>query len=1270
MNNLERIKQKMMIKPSVIMNEPVKILIGSPSNNVSFIPNDNIPNIPNIPKTEIIFEENPDFNRANILKKLKRKSVNISAKQFDDEIKDGNENKDNDEDIAHIKITSLDEGVEPLDRQSNETMKIKITKPKKKGKLIIIDEDNNEDELMTIVPKKSTRKTPKIEKGVSILGPELNITIGDTPLIKRLPKKEPLINIKTSTYYMNNREIFVNFINSLFEPYKELLDSNKDDISCDNIGKSSSTFSLLTHQKIVRDYMNLYTPYRGLLLYHGLGSGKTATSIAIAEGMKSAKKIIVMTPASLRSNYIEELKKAGDLLYKKTQYWEWIPTNRDQQLIDSISSVLNLPREFINKHNGAWMVNASKPSNYDKLFDKEIQLLDIQLDMMIKEKYTFINYNGLRSKRLGELTNGFTNNLFDNSVVIIDEAHNLISRIVNKIKKEKPIQESQRGEKEHLPLSISTKLYEYLLSAINCRVVLLTGTPVINYANEFGILFNILRGYIKTWYFPLVIKTTTKIDKNVLKNMLVGEKSHDYIDYSPTNKLLTITRNPFGFKNKVKKTGEYKGVYNEDIQQSDFIPDAEFEKKIISILYKNNIEVQSQGIKIRNYKALPDNMDTFYNTYIDPTTQKLKNEDALKRRIIGLSSYFKSAQENLLPTYDKQLGKDYHIVRIPMSDYQFKVYESARIKERKTEKPKKSKINTQGNIEESSSTYRIFSRLFCNFVFPNRPFPLDVQLKSLIDSLDVDAEKDFKTFIYEKLKETVNNNKQIILDKIDDETTKEKKSLELDKTINKNIDKQLEKIINERKSIINEKKPDIKKKQNKSISKERQEEEELFNLNELDIREIDERLKQFKLKESLIISKEEKTTPELLIKDAQRIESRKDLETENEGEVEGDEILDEIGGENYKERVKDAIRFLWENSDKFLTKEALTTYGPKFLHMLENISDPEYKGLHLLYSQFRTLEGIGIFSLVLKKNGFAEFRIKKNGAGIWEIDIDEEDLGKPTFALYTGTETNEEKEMIRHIYNGEWNLVPDSIANKLNAMANNNNLGEIIKVLMITSSGSEGINLRNTRYVHIMEPYWHPVRLEQVIGRARRICSHKDLPNELQTVEVFIYLMEFTAEQLKSDEAVELKRKDLSKNFPKVPLTSDQNLFEISEIKANLTKQLTDTIKQTSFDCNLYANGNCVNFAEPSTNKFSYVPDFSAQPNDTTVKANKEKIQWKGKPITIKGIDYVYKRINNKELYIYDKKSYEEALINSSINPLQIGVVETNDKGQQVFKYI
>ena len=135
---------------------------------------------------------------------------------------------------------------------------------------------------------------------------------------------------------------------------------------------------------------------------------------------------------------------------------------------------------------------------------------------MINQKYTFINYNGLRLQKLKEMTNDFSVNLFDNAVVIIDEAHNLISRIVNKIKKEKPIPEDKRGVKEMAPKFLSNKLYEFLLSANNARIVLLTGTPIINYPNEFGILFNILRGYIKTWKFPLKINTNQKIDKQAL----------------------------------------------------------------------------------------------------------------------------------------------------------------------------------------------------------------------------------------------------------------------------------------------------------------------------------------------------------------------------------------------------------------------------------------------------------------------------------------------------------------------------------------------------------------------------------------------------------------------------------------------------------------------------------------------------------------------------------------------------------------------------------
>jgi len=1040
-----------------------------------------------------------------------------------------------------------------------------VMKPKKK--VVFKEKEDSPEEYVLekkdvipiIPPKAKKRKTEKPEKGVAKLGPEVVVEMGDTDLKKRLPKKNPPINIKVSSYVMNNREIFVNFINSLFEPYKRELEENRENISCDVIGKTSSDFSLLTHQKIVRDYMNLYTPYRGLLLYHGLGSGKTCTSIAIAEGMKDSKNIIIMTPASLQANYIGELKKCGDLLYKKNQFWEWISLEQHPESLTTMSAILNLPQEFIQRHGGAFFVNIKKKSNYDDLSDANKQVLEQQLNEMIRQKYKFINYNGLREKRLEEMTSGYTKNIFDNKVVIIDEAHNFISRIVNKLKREKPIAETKRGEKERYPDNLAPKLYEMLLSAKNARIVLLSGTPVINYPNEFGILFNILRGYIKTWKIPLVVNTNKKIDKHSLQEILLGEKTLDYLDYSPSSKMLTITRNPFGFKNKIKKESGYQGVSNNKRTDSgeteldiEFISDDDFERKIISILRRNDIDIIADGIEIKYRKALPDSFDEFVARYVDETTRKLKNSDAVKRRILGLSSYFRSAQESLLPRFNKQLGVDYHIVRVPMSDVQFKVYEAARVEERKLEK-KKPKQGMSEDYEDKASTYRIFSRLFCNFIIPDRPIP-------------------------------------------------------------------------------------IRAKKKEEIKEEGKEEEE-----------------------SNIVA---------ALKEGKKVELKQDVQDNREGEIEGDEVMEDVGGTTYTERLQNKIKEMEEHSNDFFTPEALQTYSPKFLHVLENIQDPEYQGLHLVYSQFRTAEGIGLFTLVLNKNGFTQFKIKKNSAGLWKIDIPEADEGKPTYGLYTGTETVEEKEIVRKIYNGEWDDIPDSIGSVLKSKYRNNNMGEVIKVFMITSSGSEGINLRNTRYVHLMDPYWHPVRSEQVIGRARRICSHKDLPQALQTVEVFVYLMVFTEAQLKSDEAIELKKKDLSKTAPKTPQTSDQYLFEISSIKANLTEQLTEAIKESSFDCYIYSNGKCVNFGDPTIDKYSYVPDYAEQQNDTTALANKVAVEWVGKPVTINGVKYVYRRVSDNVLNIYDFKSYEAALKDPSIIPVQVGTYETDEKGQRVFKQL
>jgi hypothetical protein len=174
-------------------------------------------------------------------------------------------------------------------------------------------------------------------------------------------------------------------------------------------------------------------------------------------------------------------------------------------------------------------------------------------------------------------------------------------------------------------------------------------------------------------------------------------------------------------------------------------------------------------------------------------------------------------------------------------------------------------------------------------------------------------------------------------------------------------------------------------------------------------------------------------------------------------------------------------------------------------------------------------------------------------------------------------------------------LVEDSSA----PVEPNNNFGEIMKILTITSSGSEGINLRNTRYVHIMEPYWHPVRTEQVVGRARRICSHKDLPLEYRTVEVFIYITKFSKAQLDK----------ITK--PEDQKTTDEYLYELCKKKEETNNELKKAMKESSFDCNLYThdageNINCLAFNEGSSH-YSYNPNYTNKVDENLDRQRVEK---------------------------------------------------------------
>lgn len=991
---------------------------------------------------------------------------------------------------------------------------VAIKKPKKlKKKLKLVD---------NIKTKRNARKR-KSPIGVVREVAENLVVVGSVPISQRIANKEANVLIKASSYYMNNRAIFVNFINSLFSPYKKELDEASKSATCNY--DTASGFTLMGHQKIVRDYINLYTPYRGILLYHGLGSGKTCSSIAIAEGMKDDKRVIVMTPASLRRNYYEELKKCGDTMYRKNQFWEFI--SMTTQNVKTLSSVLNLSVEYIRREGGAWLVNMSKPSNYEDLGNDQKRSIDKQLDEMIRYKYQFISYNGLQRRHLNELMKGpgGRRNPFDNAVVIIDEAHNLVSRIVNKLGKNKE--------------SVSLDLYELLMSAKNARIILLSGTPIINYPNEIGILFNILRGYIKTWHFKLNISGGRRVTKETFKNMfrstLLGGNVTDFIDYNATTTTLTLTRNPFGFVNKTSNK-KYDGMR---VGNRGNMTDEVFISHITKLLTKSRMTIQKTDVDM--YKALPDTLDTFKDMFVD-SENNVRNMGLFKRRILGLVSYYRSAQESLMPRYSK--GANFHIVREEMSDFQFGVYEEARVQERKVEQnnaKKKAKKGKGGDIyEDTVSTYRIFSRAFCNFVFPRpqikRPFP--------------DKEGDMSD--------------EVLLETADEDLLDA--GVKLD-----NVD----------------------------------------------------------------------------------------------GRLDADEVIGSAieNAQSYDERIKTALKMLSDRKDEFLLPDVLETYSPKFLAMLDNIKNPDHRGLHLVYSQFRTLEGIGIFKIVLEANGFAEFKIKQRG-GNWIVDIAEKDMGKPCFVLYTGTESPEQKEIVRNIFNGDWKYIPPSLESSIRSMSDNNMYGEIIKVFMITASGAEGISLKNTRYVHIMEPYWHPVRMQQVIGRARRICSHQNLPEQLRTVDVFLYLMTFSEEQLSSDTTIELRLKDTSKLDKSIPITSDEALYEISNLKEEVTEKLLLAVKEAAIDCSLHSKAGsgeqlqCFTFGSVDPNNFSYNGSYADSDTDAVQQQNIQEKEIKNAvDVTIDGIKYAYDPTSNA---VYDYDSFIRK------QPVQIGSLIKTDSGYEL----
>ena len=84
-------------------------------------------------------------------------------------------------------------------------------------------------------------------------------------------------------------------------------------------------FELREHQKIISNFINPNTPYKGLLLMHGTGTGKTGGAISIAEQFKeqvkkyNTKKYVLVPGPNTRENWKSELILTTGKTYLKNR---------------------------------------------------------------------------------------------------------------------------------------------------------------------------------------------------------------------------------------------------------------------------------------------------------------------------------------------------------------------------------------------------------------------------------------------------------------------------------------------------------------------------------------------------------------------------------------------------------------------------------------------------------------------------------------------------------------------------------------------------------------------------------------------------------------------------------------------------------------------------------------------------------------------------------------------------------------------------------------
>ena len=165
-----------------------------------------------------------------------------------------------------------------------------------------------------------------------------------------------------------------------------------------------------------------------------------------------------------------------------------------------------------------------------------------------------------------------------------------------------------------------------------------------------------------------------------------------------------------------------------------------------------------------------------------------------------------------------------------------------------------------------------------------------------------------------------------------------------------------------------------------------------------------------------------------------------------------------------------------------LTPETLPGVSAKFVTIIKQIEDS--RGIVLVYSNY-VERGSRLFAMALEEHGYTP----ASGPPL---------LANPAF---------KGKSKGDYILLSSEVSTPQTNALLQLARSERNVNGEKVRIIVTTPRISEGVNFRYVRQVHLLDPWWNMSRIEQVIGRALRTCSHQALPFEEQNCSVYLHVI-------------------------------------------------------------------------------------------------------------------------------------------------------------------